>query len=178
MSIFEPRFFAKTLESFVKQVVPPSMWELFGVQALDKMDQRICEFIEEFREYVEVPLTANDWSWGGRFSQRGVRDVKQYGTYEKMAKSRSDHITGRAIDLVSSKLTGHELRAKFIEKEQYWFEKYGINFIEVGSVKSGGVAVEMTWFHASINIDQGQGVQYWSPVYGFVTKERVLEDKL
>lgn len=175
MSVFKPKFFAKTLESFVKQVVPPSMWELFGVQALDKMDQRICEFIEEFREYVDVPLTANDWSWGGRFSQRGVRDYKQYGTHEKMAKSRSDHITGRAIDLVSSSLTAHELRVKFIEKEQYWFEKYGINFIEVGTLNGGD---PMTWFHAGINIDQGQGIQYWSPALGFVTKQQVLEDKL
>ncbi|AUR89203.1 hypothetical protein NVP1121O_175 [Vibrio phage 1.121.O._10N.286.46.C4] len=176
MSIFKPKFFAKTLESFVKQVVPPSMWETFGVKALDKMDQRICEFIEEFREYVDVPLTANDWSWGGRFTQRGVRDVTQYGTYEEMAKSRSDHLTGRAIDLISSKLTGHELRAKFIEKEQYWFEKYGINFIECGELNKDGRV--MTWFHCSINIDQGQGVQYWSPVRGFVTKGEVLEDKL
>lgn len=175
MGVFQPKYFAKTLESFVKQVVPPSFWERWGIQAIDKMDQRICEFIEEFRKDCGVPLTANDWSWGGKFTQRGVRDVNQYGTYEKMAKSRSDHITGRAIDLVSNILTGHELRKIFIEKEEYYFKKYGINFIEVGTVRNGS---KMVWFHASINVDLGQGVQYWSPDLGFVTKEEVLQKGL
>ena len=175
MAIFKPKYFADNLESFARQVVPPSMWNRWGVKALDKMDQRILEFIDEFRYDCGVPLTCNDWSWEGNFSQRGVRDVKQYGTYERMEASRSDHLVGRATDLVSSKLTGHELRLKFIEKEQYYFEKYGINFIEVGTVGKG---VSMTWYHASINIDLGQGVEYWSPVLGFVSKERVIEEGL
>lgn len=178
MSYFIPKYFAKDLQSFVKQVVPPSMWNAWGVKAIDKIDQRICEFIEDFRKDVGVPLVANDWSWGGKFSQRGVRDVNHYGSYEKMANSRSDHISGRAIDLVSTKLSAYELRKKFIEKEDYYFKKYGINFIEVGEIKSGKSTKPMTWFHAGINIDQGQGVQYWSPVRGFVTKEEVLRDML
>ena len=118
MAVFKPKYFATSLDSFAKQVVPPSMYERWGAQALDKMDQRILEFIDDFRHHVGVPLTANDCSWGGRFTQRGVRDVVQYGTYDKMAKSRSDHLVGRAIDLVSSKMTGHELRLKFIEREE------------------------------------------------------------
>lgn len=175
MAVFKPKHFAKDLDSFAKQVVPPSMYNRWGVKALDKMDQRILEFIEEFRYDCGVPLTANDWSWQGRFSQRGVRDVGQYGTYHKMEASRSDHLCGRAIDLVSSKMTGHELRLKFIEREEYYFEKYGINFIECGKLKGGA---EMTWFHGSVNIDLGQGIQYWSPEYGFVSKERVIEELL
>lgn len=175
MAVFKPKHFAKSLESFAKQVVPPSMWDRWGVQALDKMDQRILEFIEEFRYDCGVPLTSNDWSWGGRFSQRGARDVNQYGTYEKMAASRSDHLQGRAIDLVSSKMTGHELRLKFIARKGYYFNKYGINFIEVGELKDGSV---MSWFHASVNIDLGQGVQYWSPKFGYVSEERVINEQL
>lgn len=175
MSEFKPRYFAKDLESFTKQVVPPAYWEQWGVRALDKVDQRILEFIEEFRYDCGVPLTCNDWSWGGSFTQRCVRDVNQYGTYEAMAKSRSDHITGRAVDLVSSRLTGHELRLKFIEKKDYYFKKYGINFIEVGELNNGS---SMSWFHGSINIDQGQGIQYWSPKRGFVTEQEVIDGLL
>lgn len=175
MSVFKPKYFATSLDSFAKQVVPPSMYNRWGVQALDKMDQRILEFIDEFRYDCAVPLTCNDYSWGGRFSQRGVRDVGQYGTYHKMEASRSDHLVGRAADLVSSKMTGHELRLKFIEKEQYYFEKYGVNFIECGKLKDGS---DQSWFHVSINIDLGQGVQYWSPKFGFVDKDRVIKEKL
>ena len=175
MAQFKPKHFAKSLDSFAKQVVPPSMYERWGVKALDKIDQRILEFIEEFRYDCGVPLTCNDWSWKGLYSQRGVRDVNQYGNYKAMSESRSDHIMGRAVDLVSSHMTGHQLRLKFIEKEQYYFEKYGVNFIECGTLGDGS---DMTWFHVSINIDLGQGVQYWSPKFGFVTKEKVIKEKL
>lgn len=175
MEVFKPKYFADSLDSFAKQVVPPSMYNRWGVQALDKMDQRILMFIDEFRKDCGVPLTCNDWAWGGSFSQRGVRDVNQYGTYEKMAASRSDHICGRGSDLVSSKLTGHQLRLKFMEREDYYFEKYGINFLEVGELADGSA---MSWIHVSININLGQGVQYWSPKRGFVTKEEVIRDKL
>lgn len=168
MAVFIPKYFATSLDSFAKQVVPPSMYNRWGEKALDKMDQRILEFIEEFRYDCGVPLTANDWSWNGRYTQRGVRDVLQYGTYEKMEASRSDHLQGKAIDLVSKKMTPHQMRLKFIEKKDYYFEKYGINFIEVG----------INWFHAGINLDLGQGVQYWSPSLGFVTEKVVLDDKL
>ena len=175
MAVFKPKYFATTLDSFAKQVVPPSMYDRWGVQALDKMDQRILEFIDDFRHHVGVPLMCNDWSWGGNFSQSGVRDVKFYGSYEKMEKSRSDHICGKACDVRSSKMTGHELRLKFIEREEYYFDNYGINFIECGKLGNGS---DQSWFHGSINIDLGQGVQYWSPKYGFVNRKRVIEEKL
>ena len=75
-------------------------------------------------------------------------------------------------------LTGHELRKLFIEKEDYYYKKYGINFIEVGEVDKGGKWVPMTWFHVGIRIDTVGYPVYWSPRYGVVSKEKVLEDSL
>ncbi len=180
MSQFKPKYFATSLDSFAKQVVPPSMYNRWREKSLDKMDQRILEFMDEFRHDCGAPLICNDWPWGGYYTQRGVRDVNQYGSYEKMAKSRSDHLQGRAVDLVSPKLTGHQLRLKFIERKDYYFSKYGINFIEVGPVKDSatGKWKPMSWLHVGINLDLGQGVQYWSPKLGFVTEDVVVVDEL
>lgn len=174
MSKFEPKYFATSLGQFAKEVLPPSIYNKWGVQGLRKMNQRILEFLDEFRHDCGVPLTVNSWSWGGTRSQSGVRDVNFYGSYSNMAESLSDHITGNALDMISTKLTAHEIRAKFIEREQYYYEKYGINFVEVSPLSDDS---GMSWAHFGIRVDFYGVVKYWSPKLGYVTKEKVLENK-
>jgi len=198
MAKFEPKHFAKTLDSFAKEVLPPEVYKKWGANGLRKMDQSILEFIDAFRYDTNVPLTINT-PWNGQFTQSGMRTADHYGTlhrglasvnmdkfklldevetYRKMESSLSDHITGRAADVKSSKLTGHELRKEFIANEQEYYEQYGINFIEVGPIKRGSEWVDMSWAHFGKRLDIGQGVEYWSPKHGFVTKEFVLENRL
>ncbi len=198
MAKFEPKYFSKTLDGFAKEVLPPEVYKKWGAKGLRKMDQSILEFIDAYRYDVNVPLTINT-PWNGVFTQSGMRTADHYGetfrdveegdlylhqlmevveTYRRMESSLSDHITGRAADIKSSKLTGHELRKEFIANEQDYYEKYGINFIEVGPIKRGSEWVDMTWAHFGKRLDIGQGVEYWSPKHGFVTKEFVLENKL
>jgi hypothetical protein len=193
MAIFKPKYFAKDLDSFAKEVLPSSVYNKHGVKGLRKMDQDLLEFLDEFRYDCCVSLTVNT-PWNGAFDQSGYRTAEHYGasmkyfmgsdkeareelrSYQDYVKSLSDHLTGRALDIKSGKLTGNGLRLKFIEREQYYFERYGINFIEVGPLNSKGNS--MSWFHVGKRLDLGQGIQYWSPVLGFVSKERVLEEGL
>lgn len=174
MAKFEPKHFSKTLEGFAREVLPPSIYQKYGAKGLRKMDQRILEFLDEFRYDTGVPLTVNT-PWNGNFTQSGLRDNGHYGSFEKLFMNLSDHPMGRAID-VKCKHGGIWLREKFIEKEQYYYEKYGVNFVEVGPVNSDGK--EMSWAHFSIRIDLDGKVLYWSPVLGFVDKERVLKESL
>lgn len=194
MTVFNPKHFSKTLAGFAREVLPPEEFKRWGEQGLHIMDQSLLEFIDEFRFDVGSALIVNT-PWNGAFTQSGYRSGDFYGetyrnrevkqltteqmvtvinTYRKMEQSRSDHRFGRALDVKSNTLTGHELRKKFIEREQYYFETYGINFVEVGTVRSGGKEVPMSWAHFGKRVDLGQGVQYWSPIAGFVTKEDVL----
>lgn len=181
MAIFKPKHFAKDLDTFAKEVLPKSVYSKHGVNGLRKMDQSLLEFLDAFRYDCNVPLSVNT-PWNGVFDQSGFRTAEHYGdtellsTYLKMTGSLSDHLCGRALDVKSGKLTGHELRLKFIEHEQEYFETYGINFIEVGPLDKKGK--QMSWGHYGKRLDLGQGVQYWSPVLGFVSKERVIEEKL
>lgn len=174
MSEFKPKYFSTSLEQFSKEVLPPDIYNKWGIQGLRKMNQDVLEFLDEFRFGCGVPLTVNSWSWGGNRTQSGLRDVNFYGSQDKMDASLSDHITGNALDIISSKLTAHELRAKFIEREDYYYETYGINFIEVGSLSDGS---PMSWFHAGKRVDFYGEVKYWSPKKGYVTKEDVLKNK-
>ncbi len=179
MAKFEPKYFAKTLEDFAKEVLPPKVIKKHGaVRALRRMDQRILEFLDEFRYDCGVFLIVNT-PWNGLFTQSGDRDNDHYnGSFEEHFWSLSDHTFGRGLD-IKCEHGGHWLRKKFIEREQYYYEKYGVNFIEVGPVKdSKGKPKDMSWCHLSIRMDLEGYPQYWSPVSGFVTKERVLEEKL
>ena len=176
MSKFEPKYFSKTVEGFAKEVLPPDVIIKHGaVRALRMMDQRILEFLDEFRYDCGVPLTVNT-PWNEVFTQSGMRDEKHYGgSFEKHFWSLSDHTFGRAID-VKCEHGGHWLRKKFIEREQHYYEKYDINFIECAPLGSQGKG--MTWAHFSIRIDLKGNPEYWSPVKGFLTKEEVLVREL
>ena len=174
MAKFTPKHFSKTLDGFAKEVLPPTIYKKYGAKGLRKMDQRILEFLDEFRYDVGVPLTVNT-PWDGNFTQSGLRDSGHYGSYEKLFMNLSDHPMGRAID-VKCKHGGKWLRKKFIEKEEYYYEKYGVNFVEVGPVSDSN---DMNgWAHFSIRLDLDGKVLYWSPVLGFVNKEKVIEDNL
>ena len=178
MAKFEPKYFSKTLEGFAKEVLPPKVISKHGaLRALRMMDQRILEFVDEFRKDCNVPLTINT-PWDEVFTQSGMRDDEHYNnSFEEHFWSLSDHTYGRGVDL-KCKHGGYWLRKKFIERENYYYEKYGVNFIEVGPVRRGEEEVDMSWGHFSIRIDLDGKPLYWSPVLGFVTRERVVEEKL
>lgn len=178
MAKFNPKYFAKTLKSFAKEVLPPKVFKKHGIQGLRMMDQRILEFLDEFRLDCGIPLTVNT-PWDGVFTQSGQRDDSFYGdSYEGLFWSLSDHTRGAAIDIKCSK-GGSWLRKKFIEREQYYYEKYGINFVECSPLKcSKNGTKSMSWAHFSIRVDFFGEVKYWSPVKGYVTKQEVLEGNL
>lgn len=172
MALFQPKHFATTLDSFAKQILSPKVYAKDGVQGLRRFDQRLLEFLDEFRADAGVPLTVNTSI--ETFTQSGLRDDDFYGSYEKHFWSLSDHTRGAALD-VKCKNGGAWLRKKFIEKEQYYYEKYGVCFIETGPLADGGT---MSWFHASVRTDLFGEVKYWSPKLGYISKEKVLQENL
>ena len=165
---FVPQHFAKTLDGFAKEVLSREVYQARGVKGLQLMDIKILYLLDDFRGDIKVPLTVNDWAWGGGLNQSGIRVPKE-GSY-------SQHFYGNAVDFRTRHKTGHELRKHFIENR----EKYPqISFVEVGPVKKNGEWVDMTWFHGDVRTrTDWDGVRYWSPKYGFVTEEFVLENKL
>ncbi len=171
----QPKYFATNWDNFAKEVLTPTVYKQHGEKGLRLMDERILWFLDEFRSYVDVPLTVNTYS-SGVYTQSGLRDINFYGTQAKMDASLSDHKMGRAVDVKASK-GGVWLREMFIAKEEYFHDKYGINFIEVSPVLSGGEYVTMNWAHFGIQTRFDEEVLYWSPKNGFVTKEDVLKNK-
>lgn len=178
--VFKPKYFAKSLDQFAKEVLPEAIYKQRGVKGLQLMSIEILEFIELFRYHFGKPIYINDWSWGGNFSESGLRDEKHYGSAESFSKSLSQHKFGNAVDIKCKSARGAELRQFFI-KNKHLFPM--ISFVECGPVYKtvNGVKKEvpMSWAHfdARTRISDEQ-VVYWSPVKGVIPEESVLEFKL
>ena len=133
MAAWQPKYFAKSLDALAKELLPPKVHQKHGIQGLRLLDMDVVMFLDEFRHDCGVPLTVNT-PWNEQFTQSGLRDDEFYGSYEKHFWSLSDHTRGAALD-IKCKHGGSWLRQRFIEKESYYYEKYGINFVEVSPVK-------------------------------------------
>lgn len=171
MSAWTPKYFAKDLNSLAKEVLSPKVYAKDGLQGLRRFDQRILMFLDEFRYDCGIPLTVNT-PWDGTFTQSGLRDDDFYGSFEKHYWSLSDHTRGGALDIKCEK-GGAWLRKKFIEKEKYYYKKYGICFVETGPLANGS---EMSWAHFSIRFDFYGCVKYWSPKLGYTSREEILKN--
>lgn len=164
--VFQPRYFAKSLVSMARQVLPPSVYKARGVKGLEIMDINVLRFIDRLRKNLGVPLTVNNWSVGGGYSQSGLRDVNHYGTYEAMEKSVSMHKYGKALDFRSNHIFAHEVRKHIIENKHLYPE---VSFLEVGR----------TWVHVDCRTRlNNTWCRFWHPRLGFITEQEVLEQKL
>lgn len=70
-------------------------------------DERLLRIIDILREEIGVPITINDWKWGGNFSESGLRvpGMEYYSPW-------SQHSFGRAFDLKFKGLPAYKAREK------------------------------------------------------------------
>lgn len=84
---------------------PDFIWNFF--------DPRLLKTLDYLREKLNKPITANNWSVGGNFSQRGLRcnmcDIVRSKTNSSQIYV-SSHILGRACDFDVKGMTAQEVR--------------------------------------------------------------------
>ncbi len=134
--MYKPRFF-KTQE-----LVPPSIYKQRGERSLSLIDDRVLITLDQLRR-VLGPCTVNDWCFGGRFEQSGLRtdECKAYSP-------TSQHTFGRAMDCKFRDHTAEEVRQFVINsKETFPF----ITFIET----------DVSWFH--FDVRNCKRIQLWHP---------------
>lgn len=163
--MLKPKYFAKSLDDFARQVVPEQIYKQRGVKSLELMDQRILETLDDLRHNLGVPLTVNSWAWGGGRTQSGLRDQFFYKSVDEYLKSFSQHKAGRGIDIVCS-LPAYEVRKHIIENRELYPH---VSFMEV--------QIEWTHLDARTRIDE-DWCKFWSPKEGFLSEEEVLSRKL
>ena len=80
-------------------------WNFFNTKLLENL-------LVIRRDILKVPLVINDWCYGGKNSQRGLRTNLSYLVKEKTDKGIIYLTThnGNAVDFVSSKMSADEMR--------------------------------------------------------------------
>lgn len=116
------------------ELIPKATYEDFGEFAWHFLDERAVSTLDEIRDFFGVPVTVNNWKWGGKLQYRGLRTdayyLEQYsagnfhGTYSEFISTRnSQHRFGRAFDFDVQGLAADSVRAALIDtKKQGLFQ--------------------------------------------------------
>ena len=148
---YEPKHFS------VKELVTPDIYEARGEKALELIDVRIVMILDHLREALDKPITVNSWSWGGHYSQSGLRDVEHYGTAEKYFNSFSQHKYGRGVDFRVEDMTADEVRQYIYDHKDEGALKY-VTFVEE----------DVSWVH--VDVRNCERITRWSPKRGFLNR--------
>lgn len=153
----------------IKELVTPEMYSDWGERCWTLFDDRLLRVIDTLREKLG-PCTINDWSWGGKFKNSGLRDQHFYGTTKKYLASRSQHKYGRAVDMKFKQFSAQAVRKYIIEHQTLLAD---IRFIECGPLKQGQA---MNWVH--IDVRNEQQLCCWSPSEGTIDQAEVVRRHL
>lgn len=142
----------------VEEFIPQHTYEKLGDEAVKLMSPKILEVADTLRELTEVPLTINNWKWGGDRNWSGLRDE----TSPYYSKT-SQHSSGNAIDVVSKRFSAYRLRRFILENEQLFPD---VTFLECG----------ISWLH--VDVRPGNDIKLWVPKRGFITREEFYAEQL
>ena len=85
----------------IKELVSPQVYNKFGEFAWKFFDERFLKDLDTIREY-HGPITINNWCYGGKNTQCGLRTNVDPLVKGKKTLYCSAHIMGKAADLHSS----------------------------------------------------------------------------
>lgn len=104
------------MENITKNFILPEFisketWDKYGHRALWFIDDRIIQTCQKLRDNLGIPLTINNWYYGGDRNESGLRveGMKNYS-------STSQHAFGRAVDIISKDMSAEEMRQHIYNK--------------------------------------------------------------
>lgn len=112
--------YERILEYFdVRELVTPWAYQKFKHRGdyffLSRIDPRLLVTILFIRETTGRKMTINDYLWGGRFDERGVRDNLSPLVKARISPYWSGHVFAMAVDFDLEGMTAQEVRDWLIE---------------------------------------------------------------
>jgi hypothetical protein len=97
----------------VQEFVSPKVYKKYGERSWKFLCPRLLHTMLVIRILADKPITINNWSNGGRFSQRGLRSNLGAIFMSKFRKGRlylSGHVLGKAADFDIKGMTAPGVR--------------------------------------------------------------------
>lgn len=132
----------------IQELVSSNVYEQYKDDALQFLDPKALEALENVREILEVPLICNNWEEGGSREYCGYREPGC-----GVGVPTGFHYKGKAFDLISSKMTAQEMREKLEEEKDKL--KYPIR-VEKWDNKG-----EISWLHIDIGNTKGKKLYFF-----------------
>ena len=123
----------------LQELVSPKVYEKEGEKSLRLLDAGLLTDLDIIREYADEPIIINDWSWGGNYTESGLRTVGD--SYYSLT---SGHASGRAFDIKLARW----LKGDY-SKDADWLRGLIMDLKEAGKLK-WLTELEMetdTWVH-------------------------------
>jgi len=119
------------------EFVPIHIYHRYGRNARWFIRPEVVKLAEFYREWFDVPVTVNNWYWGGRFQERGFR-VPETQT----GSQYSQHKFGAAFDCNVRGLTADAVREEILNNAD--------EFMNAGLTTLEHPAYAPTWIHSDI----------------------------
>jgi len=95
----------------VKELVPEKVFQRFGDMSIRYIDPYILADINKLRHNLGLPITINNWAWGGKFHNRGFRPR----TYTASKAVYGLHYLGKALDFDVKGMSADAVRHYIID---------------------------------------------------------------
>jgi hypothetical protein len=127
-------------------------YDKYGVSGWRFIDAALLDVLNRLRGNLELPMTCNDWIYGGGFNWRGVRTPGC-----DIYSITSAHAWGRAMDFDVKSMTPKDVVKYIIHNRDEYPE---IKFIEI----------DINWVHIDVmqREQETDELQLWSPTRGYV----------
>lgn len=116
----------KFLEFFdIRELISPGAYEKYKHYGqyffLSRISKRLLETMLWIRINVDARITINNWLWGGRFDERGIRDTSTPMVQNRAIQNDawlSGHVFGKAFDYDVEGQTAEEHRQWLQDREE------------------------------------------------------------
>ena len=98
----------------IHELVGRYTFRRYGERAWKFLDFRLLWALLIIRTNLNRKIAVNNWLWGGRFSQRGLRTNLQQifsGYFKRFKLYLSGHVLGKGFDFDVEGMTAEEVRA-------------------------------------------------------------------
>ena len=123
----------------IRELVDKQTFERFGEKAWMFFDPRLLDTILFIREALDKPITANNWSFGGNLSQRGLRTNLSPLVRNKRGLYLSAHRQGMALDFDVQGMKAYEVRD--------WLEENADALPHKIRLENEMKGVQISWVH-------------------------------
>jgi len=129
----------------IKELVSPFVHKIFGERSWKFLCPRALETLLIIRKNIDRSITVNDWAWGGKFTQRGLRSNLGYIFLKMFKRGKlylSGHVLGRAFDFDVKGMTAIEVRQWIVDNEKLFPHKLRLEWKMKGK--------EIRWVHLDL----------------------------